>query len=90
MLYEFLETGKVLYATKKTRYNFTIPNIKILATGNSKRFTEPFLSRFKPEINLPDYTYDQFKRVAIRLLRERYEIPAETSEAIARVVWEDF
>ena len=86
-LYELLETGRVIYTTGKLKLNFMMENIKIIATSNSiEKLAKPFQSRFHP-LHLEPYTYEQFVKIAVRLLKERYELLQEISITIAKVVW---
>ena len=67
-----METG-ILNSTK-VRKTGTINNIqtKIFATTNSiDNLIEPLKSRFRM-FELPEYTYEDFEEITIKLLADRY------------------
>jgi replication-associated recombination protein RarA len=64
--------------------------LKIIATSNSvQKLTPPLQSRFNI-LYLPEYSYDEFERIAIRLLVSKYRILPEVATEISRVVWNQF
>jgi hypothetical protein len=62
-------------------------NLSIYATTNDiDSISKPFRSRFL-EFSLPQYTYEDFCEIAVKLLNVRYEHPEEISLKIADTVW---
>lgn len=88
VLNNFLESGNIDYQTGKTKFHFSLPKCKVIATTNSiERLAKPFLSRFGEPIHIPPYTFDEFQEISIRLLGSKYNIPIEIAMAIADVAW---
>jgi replication-associated recombination protein RarA len=82
-----LETG-ILSSTKvrKTRYT-KMEGIKVFATSNDvDRLIGPLRSRFL-ELELPEYTWENFLQIAQKLLQNRHGLDEITSTKIAQVVW---
>ena len=85
-LLNVMETG-ILSETKlgKTRQK----KIKtwIFATSNEvERISQPLRSRFM-ELELEEYTYEEFIEIVRRLLNKKYHIDATISEKISHEVW---
>jgi holliday junction DNA helicase RuvB len=89
-LYDIIENGRVTYHTGELNLDFKLENLKIIATSNSvQKLTPPLQSRFNI-LFLPEYSYDEFERIAIRLLVRKYKILPEVAIETARVVWNQF
>ena len=82
-----METG-ILSETKlkgKTRHKKM--KLWVYATSNDiKRLSSPLRSRFM-ELNLNEYSYEEFVEIARRLLGKRYGLATDISERIAYSVW---
>ena len=86
-LLNLLKTG-ILSSTKvrKTR-NIRMEGVKVFATSNDVvRLIGPLRSRFL-ELELPEYTWENFLEITQRLLHKRYGLDEITSTKIAEVVW---
>jgi holliday junction DNA helicase RuvB len=89
-LYDIIENGRVTYHTGELNLDFKLENLKLIATSNSvQKLTPQLQSRFNI-LYLPEYSYDEFERIAIRLLVRKYKILPEVATEIARVVWNQF
>ena len=86
-LLNVMETG-ILSETKlkgKTRQKKT--KLWVFATSNNvERLSEPLRSRFM-ELNLDEYTFEEFIEIVRRLLMKRYRIDVTVSEKIGYAVW---
>ena len=61
--------------------------VKVFATSNDvDRLIDPLRSRFL-ELELPEYTWENFLEITQKLLRKRYGLEEITSAKIAEVVW---
>ncbi|MBC8157668.1 hypothetical protein H7X64_05845 [Armatimonadetes bacterium] len=59
----------------------------IFATGNEvERLSQPLRSRFM-ELQLEEYTYEEFIEIVRRLLNKKFHIDTATSEKIGHEVW---
>ena len=86
-LYNLMETGKVIYQTAKIQYNFLMPGLKVFATSNSiERLNKPLKSRFAI-FRLPEYNYEEFLQIGIKLLSHEYKLPQQTAEYVIDAVW---
>jgi Holliday junction DNA helicase RuvB len=86
-LLNLLETG-ILSSTKvrKTR-SIKMEGVKVFATSNGvDKLIDPIKSRFL-ELELPEYTWDNFLQVTQKLLQNRHGLDETTSTKIAQVVW---
>jgi replication-associated recombination protein RarA len=86
-LLNLLEAG-ILSSTKigKTR-SIRIECLKVFATSNDvDRLIGPLRSRFL-ELELPEYTWENFLQISQKLLRNRHGLHETTSAKIAQVVW---
>ena len=50
------------------------------------RLSQPLRSRFM-ELQLVEYTYEEFREIVKRLLKKRYSLNALVSEKISHAVW---
>ena len=86
-LYNLMETGKVIYQTAKIQYNFVMQGLKVFATSNSiERLNKPLKSRFVI-FRLPEYNYEEFQAIGIKLLSHQYKLPQQTAEHVIDAVW---
>jgi replication-associated recombination protein RarA len=86
-LLNLLETG-ILSSTKvrKTR-SIKMKNVKVFATSNDvDRLIDPLRSRLL-ELELPEYTWENFLQITQKLLQNRHRLDETTSAKIAQVVW---
>jgi replication-associated recombination protein RarA len=86
-LLNLLETG-ILSSTKvrKTR-SIKMKNVKVFATSNDvERLIGPLRSRFL-ELELPEYTWEDFLKITQKLLQDRHGLDDTTSAKIAQIVW---
>jgi MoxR-like ATPase len=89
-LYDLLEKGRIVYLTGKLKLNFEIKNLKVFATSNSlDKLNKPLQSRFTV-LHLPEYTIEEFERIAVKMLGKKYELLPETAVEIAKEVWTKF
>jgi ATP-dependent Lon protease len=59
----------------------------IFATSNEvERLSQPLRSRFM-ELQLEEYTYEEFIEIVRRLLKKRYHVDSSVSEKISCAVW---
>lgn len=89
VLLNTIETG-MLVETKisKTRQK-KLNNLKVFATTNNlDALSPPLRSRFM-EFHLPEYTFDQFREIARRLLSKRMGHSNQIADKIASAVWND-
>ena len=62
-------------------------NLSIYATTNNiDEISKPFRSRFL-ELSLPEYSYEDLKEIAIKLLNMRYGHHEELALKIADTIW---
>jgi hypothetical protein len=54
-----------------------------------QKLTPPLQSGFNI-LYLPQYSYDEFERIAIRLLVRKYKILPEVATEVPRAVWNQF
>jgi MoxR-like ATPase len=86
-LLNLLESG-ILSSTKvrKTRI-IRMEGVKVFATSNDlDRLVSPLKSRFL-EFVLPEYTWENFLEITLKLLQNRHGLDELTSRKIAQVVW---
>ena len=61
--------------------------LKVFATSNDvDKLIRPLRSRFL-ELELPEYTWENFLEITQRLLQNRHGLDETTSAKIAQVVW---
>jgi Holliday junction resolvasome RuvABC ATP-dependent DNA helicase subunit len=86
VLLNVMETG-ILTSTKVKQTRSKKMNLSIYATTNDiDAISKPFRSRFM-EFSLPEYSYEDFKEIAIKLLNMRYGHDEELSLTIADTIW---
>jgi Holliday junction resolvasome RuvABC ATP-dependent DNA helicase subunit len=90
-LYNVMESG-IISETKSAKakgYRQRKIKLKIFATANElEKLQKPFKSRFM-EFYLPEYTWEEFLKIAKKLLQSRYELNEVVASRIAEVVWTD-
>ena len=87
MLLNLLETG-MLVSTKvrKTRV-MEFKGIKLFATSNDiEQLSKPLRSRLM-EFHLPEYNFDEFREIVVRLAAKGSRINREIADRIAFMVW---
>jgi replication-associated recombination protein RarA len=86
VLLNLMETG-VLSSTKVKKTYQKKMNVSVFATTNDiDSLSKPFRSRFL-EFSLTEYTFEEFERLSIRLLDQRYGHSPELSRKVASTVW---
>jgi MoxR-like ATPase len=86
VLLNLMETG-VLTSTKVKKTYGKKMNVSIFATTNDiDSLSKPLRSRFL-EFSLPEYTFEEFDRLSVRLLAQRYGHSPEISHKVASAVW---
>jgi Holliday junction DNA helicase RuvB len=86
-LYNLMETGKVIYQTARVQYNFVMLGLKVFATSNSiERLNKPLKSRFAI-FRLPEYDFEEFMQIGIKLLSHEYKLPEQTALMVVDSVW---
>jgi replication-associated recombination protein RarA len=86
VLLNLMETG-ILTSTKIKKTYEKKMNVSIFATTNDiDSLSKPLTSRFL-EFSLPEYTFEEFDRLSVKLLGKRYGHSPELSYKVANVVW---
>ena len=86
VLLNLMETGLLISTKVKKTYQKKI-NVSIFATTNDiESLSKPFRSRFL-EFSLPEYTFEEFERLSVKLLGQRYGHSLELSRKVAHEVW---
>jgi hypothetical protein len=81
-----METG-VLTSTKVKKTYEKKLNVSIFATTNDiDSLSKPIRSRFL-KFSLPEYTFEEFDRLSVKLLGQRYGHSPELSHKVANAVW---
>ena len=87
-LLNIMETG-ILSSTKVRKTRQQKMNLWVFATSNSlDNLSGPLKSRFLI-FYLPEYNYEEFVDISIKLLKERYKIEVQTASKIADKVWNE-
>lgn len=87
-LLNVMETG-ILSSTKVRKTRQQKMNLWVFATSNSlDNLSEALKSRFLI-FYLPEYKYEEFVEISIKLLKERYRIEVQTATKIADKVWNE-
>jgi MoxR-like ATPase len=85
VLLNLMETGELISTKVKKTYERKV-NVSIFATTNDiDSLSKPFRSRFL-EFSLPEYTYEEFDRLSVRLLAQKYRHSPELSHKVAGAV----
>lgn len=86
VLLNLMETG-ILTSTKVKKTYEKKMNVSIFATTNDIDSVSKLVrSRFL-EFSLPEYTFEEFDKLAVILLRERYGHSPELAHKVSDVVW---
>jgi replication-associated recombination protein RarA len=86
VLLNLMETG-ILTSTKVKKTNEKKMNVSVFATTNDiDSLSKPFRSRFL-EFSLAEYTWEEFDKLSVKLLGQRYGHPPELSHKVADAVW---
>lgn len=86
VLLNLMETG-ILTSTKVMKTYEKKMNVSIFATTNDiDSLSKPLRSRFL-EFSLPEYTFEEFDTLSVKLLGQRYRLPPELSHKVADAVW---
>jgi MoxR-like ATPase len=86
VLLNLMETG-VLTCTKVKKTYEKKMNVSIFATTNDiDSLSKPLRSRFL-EFSLPEYTFEEFDRLSVRLLAQKYRHSPELAHKVAGAVW---
>lgn len=87
MLLNMLETGVLTVTKVRKTQEMNFPGIKLFATSNNiDLLTEPLRSRLM-ELHLPEYTFDDFEKIVIKLASTRYKLVDAVGRKIADTVW---
>jgi hypothetical protein len=86
VLLNLMETG-VLTSTKVKKTYQKKMIVSVFATTNDiDSLSKPFGSRFL-ELSLPEYTFEEFDRLSVKLLGQRYGHSPELSHKVTCAVW---
>jgi MoxR-like ATPase len=86
VLLNLMETGGLVSTKVKKTYQKKM-NVSVFATTNDINvLSKPFRSRFL-EFSLPEYIFEEFERLSVRLLGQRYGHSPELSRKVASAVW---
>jgi Holliday junction DNA helicase RuvB len=86
VLLNLMETG-ILTSTKVKKTYEKKMNLSIFATTNNiDSISKPLRSRFL-EFSLPEYTFEEFDKLAVKLLVERYGHSQELSHKVSDIIW---
>jgi MoxR-like ATPase len=86
ILLNLMETGELTSTKVKKTYERKM-NVSIFATTNDiDTISKPLRSRFL-EFSLPEYTFEEFDRLSVKLLGQRYGHSPELLHKVASAVW---
>jgi MoxR-like ATPase len=86
VLLNLMETGILMCTKAKKTYEKKM-NVSIFATTNdTDSLSKPLRSRLL-EFSLPEYTFEEFDRLSVKLLAKRYGHSPELSCKVASAVW---
>jgi replication-associated recombination protein RarA len=87
MLLNLLETGMLVSTKVRKTQAMEFRSIKLFATSNDiEQLSKPLRSRLM-EFQLPDYDFDEFGELVVRLAADRYQLDREIACKIAYTVW---
>jgi Holliday junction DNA helicase RuvB len=87
MLLNLLETGMLISTKVRKTQEMEFRGIKLFATSNDiERLSKPLRSRLM-EFHLPEYNFDEFGEIVVKLASNRYRMNREVADKIASVVW---
>lgn len=89
MLLNLFETGKLISTKVRKTADMDFKGIKLFATSNDiNLLSKPLRSRLI-ELHLPEYNFDEFQDIVVRLAIMKYDLSEGIGEKIAHVVWND-
>ena len=89
MLLNLLETGMLVSTKVRKTQEMKFTGIKLFATSNDiERLSKPLRSRLM-EFHLPEYNFDGFREIVVKLAANRYRLNREIADKIAFVVWHE-
>jgi replication-associated recombination protein RarA len=89
MLLNLLETGMLVSTKVRKTQEMNFAGVKLFATSNDvEQLSKPLRSRLM-EFHLPEYDFDEFGEIVIRLAADRYRLNREIAYKIAYTVWHD-
>jgi Holliday junction DNA helicase RuvB len=89
MLLNLLETGMLISTKVRKTQEMKYAGIKLFATSNDiEQLSKPLRSRLM-EFHLPEYDFDEFVEIVVRLAADRYWLNSEIACKIAYTVWHD-
>ena len=87
MLLNLLETGMLVSTKVRKTQAMEFRSIKLFATSNDiEQLSKPLRSRLM-EFHLPEYDFDEFREIVVKLAANRYRLNREIADKIASVVW---
>ncbi|MFY9565643.1 MAG: AAA family ATPase [Nitrososphaeraceae archaeon] len=87
MLLNLLETGLLVSTKVRKTQEMEFKGIKLFATSNDiERLSKPLRSRLM-EFHLPEYNFDEFREIVVKLAAKGYRLNREVADKIAFVVW---
>ena len=87
MLLNLLETGMLISTKVRKTQEMELRGIKLFATSNDiELLSRPLRSRLM-ELHLPEYNFDEFREIVVKLAANRYRLNREIADKIAFVVW---
>ena len=87
MLLNLLETGMLISTKVRKTQEMKFEGIKMFATSNDiEQLSKPLRSRLM-EFQLPEYDFDEFGEIVVRLAADRYQLSREIACKIAYTVW---
>jgi replication-associated recombination protein RarA len=89
MLLNLLETGMLISTKVRKTQEMKFEGIKLFATSNDiEQLSKPLRSRLM-EFHLPEYDFNEFEEIVVRLAADRYRLDREIACKIAHTVWHD-
>jgi replication-associated recombination protein RarA len=89
MLLNILETGMLISTKVRKTREMKFIGIKLFATSNNiEQLSKPLRSRLM-EFHLPEYDFDEFREIVVRLTADRYQLGRDVADEIAFVVWHE-
>ncbi|MGA8106057.1 MAG: AAA family ATPase, partial [Nitrososphaeraceae archaeon] len=89
MLLNLLETGMLVSTKVRKTQAMEFRSIKLFATSNDiEQLSKPLRSRLM-EFHLPEYDFNGFREIVVKLAADRYRLSREIADKIAFVVWHE-
>jgi replication-associated recombination protein RarA len=87
MLLNLLETGMLVSTKVRKTREMKFVTIKLFATSNDiELLSKPLRSRLM-EFQLPEYDFNGFREIVVKLAADRYRLSREIADKIAYTVW---